>query len=100
MHVYVRVAATNRSNDFGKFFGPDLLANIATADRHDACGRNRPGEGTGSIGAVRRPGRSSILTRLAEPENDAAVHTGLSDMDVRLCWRRIWASNAGARITV
>ena len=74
MDVCISVAGSNRVDDFGQLFGSDLLADISAADSDYACGRNRFGEDTRPIGAVRRPGWTRIRVRLAEPEDDAAVY--------------------------
>jgi hypothetical protein len=83
--VCISVAGANRGDDFGELLCTDLLTGVVTGNSDYACGRNRPGERTRSIGAVRRPGWTLVVVRLAEPEDDAAVHTRLSDMDMRLC---------------
>ena len=68
MHVYASVARVNRSDDFGELLGADLLANIATADGHDACGGDRPNKDTSPVGAILSPGPG--------PGFDAAWQTG------------------------
>ena len=72
MHVYASVARVNRSDDFGELLGADLLANIATADGHDACGGDRPNKDTSPVGAILSPGRDRDSTRTGKP--DAAVY--------------------------
>jgi hypothetical protein len=61
--VCVSVTGSNRVDDFGELFCADLLTNVVTGNSYDACGCNRPGERTRSIGAVRRPGWTSIRVR-------------------------------------
>lgn len=41
MHVYIGVAVAHRSNHFGEFLRPNLLANIITTYGHNARGSDR-----------------------------------------------------------
>src|SRR5262249_45707098 len=87
VHVGVADAGANRGDDVVEMAGQELLGRLAAGD--DVRGRDGSGyDGFGRLpgGALGRvAGRVEKRARcLAEPDDDAAVHAGLADMDVRL----------------
>jgi hypothetical protein len=45
MNVRIGLTRANRGENFAKFTAPDLLANIASTDRHYICRRDCPHKG-------------------------------------------------------
>ena len=86
VHVGVRYSTLNRRENFGKVTRVDLLANVSASDRLNVCRRERSGKMSASRGTSRRSGWTGIgRRRAAEPKDNAAIDTSLSDVNMRLC---------------
>jgi hypothetical protein len=84
--VYVRVGSTgaDERDDGCEIFGVELLT--CRAPRYDIVGGDRPSEVVGP-GVARMGGRwdgTRIGRGLTKPDDDAAVHARLGDMNVSL----------------
>ena len=84
MHVRVGGAGPDGRDDLAEFTSPELLARHRPG--HDVGGRDRPGNGTG-LRTRLGPGWTGVRRRAAEPDDNAAVHAQLGNVDVGLCHR-------------
>src|SRR5512135_697746 len=88
MNVCIGLAGSNRGKNFGEITGKDLLATVRRSRRgNDIRSRDGSAKLTRASRALRNgrnPSRSGIGRGLAKPDNDAAAHVALADMDVGL----------------
>src|SRR3954470_24611183 len=95
MHVYIRAMRTNGGDDLGKLARDDHLASRARVDdiRRPDLPRDRSRLRAEGCKARHRGGRR-CGRRLAKPDDDAAVHPLLCEVDVRLLHRALQAAEA------
>jgi hypothetical protein len=81
MHVDVGGAGPDSTDDLGEITSRELLGCVAPG--YDVCSRDVPGDGAG-LRAGLGPGWTGIRRRAAQPDDDAADHAQLADVDVGL----------------